>query len=159
MIRTFFCIILFQLFIVIGYAQIKGKVVKISDGDTFTVLTASNETVKVRLHGIDCPEKSQDFGQVAKQHLSNLIFNRQVKIIKKNVDRYGRVVGVVFADTINVNEHLLSSGLAWHFKKYDTNPVWAKLETNAKSKRLGLWSMSNSVPPWMFRKNKTKSIK
>src|SRR5687768_7563427 len=73
---------------------IHGRVVSIADGDTFTLLTNENKQVKVRLHGIDCPERAQDFGQVARQKLSDLIFNQQVRVVEKDIDRYQRTVGM-----------------------------------------------------------------
>ncbi|HYH14178.1 MAG TPA: thermonuclease family protein, partial [Flavisolibacter sp.] len=73
---------------------IQGRVVSIADGDTFTLLTNEKKQVKVRLHGIDCPERAQDFGQVARQKLSDMIFNQQVRVVEKDVDRYQRTVGI-----------------------------------------------------------------
>jgi endonuclease YncB( thermonuclease family) len=78
-----------------------GKVVAIADGDTFTLLTSENNSIKIRLHGIDCPEKKQDFGQVAKQKLSDLVFRKNVRAIKKDVDRYGRTIALVYDEQNN----------------------------------------------------------
>src|SRR5687768_14232089 len=97
---------------ILSGAQIKGRVVGIADGDTFTLLTSKKESVRVRLHGVDCPEKSQAYGQRAKQFLSELIFDKQVIVFKKNKDRYGRVIGVVSCNDVNVNEKLLEGGWA-----------------------------------------------
>ena len=130
-----------------------GKVVAVADGDTFTYLNAENKTVKVRLHGIDCPEKKQDYGQVAKQKLSDLIFGEQVEVVETDIDRYKRVIAKVYTKQNKcVNEELLKSGLAWHYKQYDKNETWAHMEQEAKRKKLGLWSMSNPTPPWEWRK-------
>jgi micrococcal nuclease len=126
--------------------------VAISDGDTFTLLTADKTQIKIRLHGIDCPEKSQDFGQVAKKFLSDLIYNKDVKVEKTDVDRYGRTIGKVEFGDINVNESLLKAGLAWHYKKYDKNEDWQKLEDDARAAKIGLWSRSDAQPPWEYRK-------
>src|SRR5688572_126201 len=76
--------------------SIGGKVVGISDGDTFKLLVAGNKQLRVRLHGIDCPEKNQDFGMVARSKLSDLIFGKLVKVIEKDRDRYGRTIGIVY---------------------------------------------------------------
>ena len=130
-------------------AQLIGKVISIADGDTFTLLVDSTQ-VKIRLHGIDCPEKRQDFGQVAKKFLSEMVFNKIVH--KTNRDRYGRTIGIVFIDNINVNEGLLKAGLAWHYKKYDHNSVWTLLEDIARAEKKGLWSIANPLPPWDWRK-------
>lgn len=132
--------------------QISGKVISIADGDTFTLLTDDKEQIKIRLHGIDCPEKSQDYGQVAKQYLSDLIFGKQVEVEKTDIDRYGRTIGKVKAGLVAVNEAMLTAGLAWHYKKYDNNPEWAKLEDDARAGKIGLWSKSDAQPPWDYRK-------
>lgn len=136
---------------------IYGKVVGIADGDTFTLLTDEKKQVKVRLHGIDCPERAQDFGQVARQKLSDLVFNQQVRVVEKDVDRYQRTVGVVYtSDDVCVNEELLRAGLAWHYSEYDKNPEWAALEQEARQKRIGLWSHPKPVRPSEYRKSKRK---
>ena len=131
------------------------KVVSISDGDTFTLLDADNKQIKIRLYGIDCPEKSQDFGAVAKQKLSDLVFNQRVQVTKKDIDRYGRTVALVYiVNGICVNEEMLKAGLAWHYKEYDQNPYWDVLENSARQKGLGLWKQPNPTPPWAWRKQK-----
>ena len=139
---------------------IRGRVVGIADGDTFTLLTDEKKQVKVRLHGIDCPERAQDFGQVARQKLSDLVFNEQVRVVEKDVDRYQRTVGIVYTtDNRCVNEELLRAGLAWHYSEYDKNPEWAALEEEAREKRIGLWSHPNPVRPSEYRKSKRKPKK
>jgi len=135
------------------YSQLVGKVVSIADGDTFTMVV-NNEQIKIRLHGIDCPEKSQDFGNVAKEFLSALVFGKTVSVKKLDTDRYGRTIGMVLIDSVNVSEELLKAGLAWHYKYYDKSLIWAKLEEAARKEKKGLWSLSNPIPPWDFRKAK-----
>lgn len=154
-----FFIFLFAILPILVIAQLKGKVVRIADGDTFTLLTEENRQVKVRLYGIDCPEKAQAFGQVAKQFLSNQIFGKQVEVHEKNIDRYGRTIGIVFTDNpINVNEALIKVGLAWYYSDYDKNhPAWDSLEKQAREKKIGLWSQPNPIAPWNFRRQKRKS--
>ncbi len=135
--------------------QLKGKVVSIADGDTFTLLTAENKQVKVRLHGIDAPEKKQPFGQRAKQHLSKLVFGKQVKLSALKKDRYGRTLGIVYDESGgNVNESMLRAGMAWHFKRYDKNITWARLEREARNNRVGLWSQPGAIAPWKWRKQR-----
>ena len=138
---------------------LRGKVVSIADGDTFTLLTSDKQQVKVRLHGIDCPERAQDFGQVARQKLSDLVFNQPVRIVEKDIDRYKRTVAVVYtADNRCVNEELLSAGLAWHYTQYDNNPQWATLEKEARRKRVGLWSQPNPIRPSEYRNSKRNKV-
>jgi micrococcal nuclease len=140
----------------IGFAQLVGKVVSVSDGDTFTLLV-SKEQYKIRLYGIDCPESGQDFGNVAKNFLSDKVFGKVVTVTKMDIDRYGRTIGMVFIDEINVNEELLKAGLAWHYKAYDKNHEWSKFEEKARKLKLGLWSHPNPIPPWEFRKMKSNT--
>ena len=133
--------------------ELTNKVVGISDGDTFTLLTSENDQIKIRLFGIDCPEKSQDFGEVAKQKLSELIYKKPVRFITKDKDRYGRIVAIVYtANGMCVNEEMIKSGLAWHYKIFDKNPYWDVLEIAARKEKVGLWVDSNPTPPWLWRK-------
>lgn len=146
-------VVLFLIFPFSCFSQITGRVISVTDGDTFTMIE-SNKQVKVRLHGIDCPEKGQDFYFVAKQSLSDMVFGKFVTVKRISIDKYKRIVGIVWIDEINVNERMLRSGLAWHYKKYDTNPEWKKFEQQAKLSKCGVWSMSNPIAPWEFRKRK-----
>ena len=133
---------------------ISGKVIGIQDGDSITLLTDTKTEIKVRLEGIDCPEKKQDFGTVAKQYTSDLVFSQNVTIHTTGKDRFGRTLGYVFLqDGTNLNEELLKAGLAWHFIKYNKSPRLAQLVSDARSSRIGLWQLSSAIPPWDFRKN------
>jgi len=138
------------------FPQLVGKVVSVADGDTFTMLVKGNERVKVRLHGIDCPEKGQDYSDVARNHIAALLrlSKDSVKVDVKNKDRYGRTIGIAYAGRTNFNESLLEHGLAWHYKQYDKNPKWALMEEGARHARFNLWSLPNPVPPWEWRKKK-----
>ncbi|KAF0236684.1 MAG: hypothetical protein FD181_2588 [Prolixibacteraceae bacterium] len=129
-----------------------GKVIKITDGDTIVVLTDDKEQIKIRLEGIDCPESSQDFGTKAKQATSELCFGKQVKIIKSGEDKYGRTLGYVLVGDVNVNEELLRLGMDWHYKQYNKDEELAKIEMQARTKKVGLWSQPNPVAPWDFRR-------
>lgn len=153
MMKRYFVFLVFAFIPFYACAQLEGKVIGISDGDTFTLLV-DKETIKVRLHGIDCPEKKQDFGNVAKTFISDLVFGKMVSVKIMNKDRYGRTIGMVPINGLNVNEELLKAGLAWHFKRYDKNPVWAQLEEKAKEEKKGLWSLANPTSPWEYRKVK-----
>jgi endonuclease YncB( thermonuclease family) len=132
---------------------IDGKVVSIADGDTFTLLSNENKQIKIRLYGIDCPEKKQDFGQVAKQKLSDFIFGKTVRVVQKDIDRYKRIVALVYDKQNNcINTEMLKAGLAWHYTKYDQNPEWQQLENSARANHLGLWSQPSPTPPWEWRR-------
>lgn len=146
----------------ISYAlpPIQGKVVRIADGDTITVLQNSKQ-YKIRLYGIDTPEKKQDFGQKAKKFTSDMIFRQQVKVVVYDIDRYGRTVGMVYIGKKCLNEELIKNGYAWVYKHYCFESFcnnWLKLERKARVNKLGLWIYNNPVPPWDFRRGKSNKI-
>src|SRR5690606_41000810 len=131
---------------------LSGEVVRVADGDTFAMLVEGQQH-RIRLHGIDCPEKGQPYNRVATQFTKDMLALGKVKVQRMDTDRYGRVVGIVLInDTINLNERLLEAGLAWHYKSYDRNPEWAKLETIAKTAKRGLWEEEGAIAPWEWRK-------
>lgn len=130
------------------------KVIGVTDGDTIVVMTEDKQQVKIRLEGIDCPESKQDFGDRAKQATSDLCFGKVVRIESTGQDRYGRTLAFVYVGQECVNKELLKSGMAWHYKKYNNDSELAKLETEAREKKIGLWSQANPVAPWDWRKSK-----
>jgi len=138
--------------------KIQGKVIKIADGDTFTMIFDNDFDVRVRLNGIDCPEKNQPFSKRAKQLLSDFIFGKMVVVKYKEKDRYGRVIGDVYIDGLHVNYEMVKYGLAWHFKRYSDDDQLDSLEKDARYKRIGIWSNKNPIPPWEWRKG-TRPIK
>jgi micrococcal nuclease len=131
-----------------------GTVISVTDGDTIVVLKEDKTSVKIRLEGIDCPEAKQDFGTKAKQATSQLCFGKNVTVVKSGEDRYGRTLAMVYVGKLCVNEELIRQGLAWHFKKYNKDPELARLENEARTAKIGLWSMGNAVAPWEFRRIK-----
>lgn len=133
-----------------------GKVVGITDGDTFKMLVDDSVEYKIRLHGIDCPEKAQAFSQVAKKALSDMIFGQEIKVEYTKKDRYGRIIGKVYFGKLYVNEELIKQGMAWHFTKYDQNTEWQNLEQEARAQKIGLWADSDPMAPWLYRENKKK---
>jgi micrococcal nuclease len=143
------------LLISIANAQtITGKVVGVADGDTITVLEGSTQ-YKIRLYGIDTPERGQDFGNRAKQFTSSKVFGQQVQVTQKDKDRYGRVVGMVFVGNTCVNQVIVKAGLAWVYNQYCKDSVcskWRGLEKQARQSRIGLWSHPNPIPPWDYRR-------
>lgn len=129
-----------------------GKVVSITDGDTLQLRTA-DETIKIRLVGIDAPEKSQAFGMAAKKRLSELTFGKQASVIVISKDLYGRSLGVVVVDGVDANLQIVRDGLAWHYKAYSKDKSLAAAELAARKERLGIWSDSATpIPPWDFRR-------
>lgn len=158
MIRTIYIFLLILFLPVICSSQdiITGKVIKVADGDTFTILTGGKEQIRIRLYGIDAPESKQDYGTKSRHFVNGLIYGKVVKIENKGIDRYKRVLGIVWIDSINLNEKLLENGLAWHYKHFDKSKRYADLEQHARNKKINIWSMNNPVAPWDFRKNKSK---
>ncbi|HEV2832284.1 MAG TPA: thermonuclease family protein [Hanamia sp.] len=137
-----------------------GKVIKIVDGDTFDVLTNNNSTIRIRMNGIDCPERKQDYYQVCKNALAQFIFGKNVQLVTHGKDRYQRIIADVFYKNENINVAMIQNGFAWHYKKYSSDERMAKAEQNARIKKTGLWKMKDAIAPWDFRKlNKTKKKK
>ncbi|WP_333863606.1 thermonuclease family protein [Sphingobacterium sp.] len=134
---------------------LKGKVIRIADGDTITILDSNKSQIRIRLYGIDCPENGQDFGNVAKKYTSELCFAKTISVGIKDRDQYGRIVGIVWTeDSINVNLASLKEGLAWHYKHFDHSDEFAQAEYLAKLEKRGLWKQPNAIPPWEFRREK-----
>jgi endonuclease YncB( thermonuclease family) len=125
---------------------LSGQVVAVSDGDTIGVLDAQRVTHRIRLAGIDAPELGQPFSQRSKQHLAGLVHGREVQVQWNKLDRYGRVVGKVIADDLDVCREMVAAGLAWHYKAYqqeqsaEDQRSYSDAEDAARQMHLGLWS-------------------
>lgn len=133
------------------------KVVSISDGDTFTCLTDRNDQLKVRMAGIDAPESAQPYGNKSKQKLSSLIGSEFVKLTVQDKDQYGRYVArVTRLDGVDVNAEMVRAGAAWVYRQYNKDRSMLVYESEAKSRKLGLWSLGprEQTPPWEWRKEK-----
>lgn len=138
-----------------------GKVVAVLDGDTIEVLR-HGKAERIRLRGVDCPEKKQPFGQKAKQFTSSLVFGKTVTVVPSEKGRYGRTIGDVFLPTgVNLSYELVKAGLAWWYHKYSDDVVLAALELEAQVAKRGLWIDPHPIPPWEYRhpkKNGRKNI-
>ena len=135
-----------------------GKVVGVTDGYTITVLR-DKEQVKIRLYGIDCPEKGQAFGNKAKQFTSKMVFGKVVEVEVMDTDRYGRTVALVAVNKQILNEELLKAGYAWVYYQYCHEMIchaWADYQFAAKLDKRGLWRDPAPIPPWEFRRKKRK---
>jgi micrococcal nuclease len=137
--------------------SLNGKVIKIVDGDTFDVLTDAQTTIRIRMNGIDCPERKQDYYQVCKDALSEYIFGKKVQLITHGKDKYTRTIADVFYKKENINLTMIKNGFAWHYKKYSSDPAMTKAERKARAAKIGLWQMNNAIAPWNFRKLKKKN--
>lgn len=133
--------------------EITGKVISIADGDTLTILVDKTPT-KVRLAEIDTPEMGQAFGKRAKQTLSDLAFDKIAKVVVTDLDRYGRQVGRVYVDTLDVNKEMVRLGLAWAYLQYQTDTSFSELEAEARAAKRGLWALPEDQrkPPWVWRR-------
>ena len=135
-----------------------GLVVAISDGDTITLLTEDKQQLKIRLVGIDTPEKKQAYGSKAREHLASRIFKQEVEVNLRKKDQYGRHLGVIYIGGIDINQLMIQDGYAWFYKQYAKDQPkeealrYAKAEQDARAKHKGLWADPNPVAPWDFRK-------
>ena len=127
-----------------------GKVIGVMDGDTIKILK-QRTTVKVRLAEIDAPESRQAFGTQAKQTLSSMVFGKEVQIVQRDQDRYGRLVGTVYVDGQNVNAEMVRRGMAWVYRHYAKDPSLLEIENLARIKKRGLWTDPHAIPPWEYR--------
>jgi endonuclease YncB( thermonuclease family) len=150
---------------------LEGRVVRVTDGDTIVVLDKSNQQHKIRLAGIDAPESKQPYGQASRKHLAELVAGKSVAVEWAKHDKYGRIVGKVMVaspdacpdarpecpKTLDACLAQITSGLAWHFKRYQSEQSeedrhrYAYAEEEARAKRAGLWREANPIPPWEWR--------
>ena len=139
-----------------------GRVVRVTDGDTVVVLDAANAQHKIRLTGIDAPERGQAFGTKSKEHLSDSVAGKFVVVEYEKRDRYKRILGKVLLNDKDMNLEQVRAGLAWHYKKYQKEQtpedleLYSEAEIEAREARRGLWHDPEPVPPWEYRKLKRK---
>lgn len=139
---------------------LEGHMVGVHDGDTVTLLMAANQQVKIRLAQIDAPESHQAFGQRSKQSLSDMVFDRNIRVEKETIDKYGRTVGTIYVDGIDVNREQVKRGMAWAYRKYMHDQTLLRVEDEARQAKIGLWSDPNPMPPWDYRHGgKSGSVK
>jgi endonuclease YncB( thermonuclease family) len=132
--------------------EIRGKVVSIADGDTITVLDSEKVQYKIRLEGIDAPERGQAFGTKSKEKLSELVGEKEVVVRWEKKDRYGRILGDVHLDDRLINLEMVQDGMAWHYKQYSKSKELAEAEEEARKAKKGIWGDKSPEPPWEFRK-------
>lgn len=131
------------------------KVVGITDGDTITVLTPTLEEVKIRLYGVDAPERKQAFGTRAREFLASLVFGQDVTIHPTGRDLYGRTIAKVFVNGRDAGLTCIEYGYCWWYQEYAKNEtLYKKAQEKAKKQELGLWVDEKPVAPWKFRKAK-----
>ena len=135
------------------HVDLAGRVVRVADGDTVTVLDRRNTQHKVRLYGIDSPERDQPYGKAAKNALQRLIDNRPVEVVVVAKDSYGRTVGTLYRDGVNLNEAMVAAGYAWWYQHFAPNERrLEEAEQRARAQRVGLWAEPRPVAPWDWRR-------
>jgi len=162
--EKYLSILLVSAALVLGNAAVantlQGRVVGVSDGDTVTVLDADNKPHKIRLSGIDAPEKEQAYGQKSKESLSELVFGKSVDVEWRKQDRYGRTVGKIMLGGVDICLEQLKRGMAWHYKQYQQEQtaqdrlIYAESEILARSMGAGLWQDAEPLEPSAFRHKK-----
>ena len=136
------------------------QVIKVSDGDTLNIQKVENgkfvgEMLRIRMYGMDAPEKSQDYGSESKQALEKLVVGKNLSLEVKNKDRYGRTVAIIYANGKNVNEEMVKTGNAWWYQEYAKKDMqFEEYQKNAKQKKLGIFSRKGYEEPWNYRKEK-----
>lgn len=154
--KKLFAVLIFALVLVFVQNSIaknpsfEARVTRVIDGDTIEVSRA-NQSIRIRFFGIDAPELKQSFGKQSKEALSRILNDKQVQIIYKNKDTYGRIVAIVKLDDIDINRFLVSKGYAWANTYY--SDAYIKEQENAKKNRLGLWKENNPIEPYKWRKH------
>jgi endonuclease YncB( thermonuclease family) len=175
--RFLFCFGVLASSFELSGATLTGKVVKVADGDTIRILVGT-EQHRVRLQGIDAPERKQPYGKASGRSLSALVAGKQVKVEYDKRDRYGRIVGVVWVRspdtpcdvepcsmTLDVGMYQLTVGMAWWYRYYAKEQTPEKRgqyefsEFEAKAKKAGLWQETEPVAPWDWRRQKRRARK
>lgn len=130
---------------------VQGWVVGVADGDTITILTKAKTQHRIRLAEIDAPESSMPYGRAAKKFLSDAIYRQTVSVHSQGIDRYGRLLGVVYQNKQNINMLMVSNGYAWAYRQYLTDLAYCRAEAIARKARRGLWAEPDPIPPWQWR--------
>ncbi|WP_228412863.1 MULTISPECIES: thermonuclease family protein [unclassified Chryseobacterium] len=148
------------LFPAILFSQTSGKVIKISDGDTITVLLKGNTQKKLRLAEVDCPENGQAFGKNAKQFTSEQVFGKTITFKETSTDRYGRSIAKIYYDNDKyLSKEVIKAGMGWWYFSYSKDDSLGKLQEKAQQKKIGLWQDVHAVAPWEYRKMRREQSK
>lgn len=136
-------------------ADLTGKVVKIQDGDTITILDNQNVQHRIRFAQIDAPESNQPWGAKSKSYLTSRLAGKTVTVVSAGTDRYKRVLGTVYLSNVNINVEQVKTGNAWVYTQYATDKSLFEIEKQARLNKVGLWRLPESerIAPWIWRKN------
>lgn len=130
---------------------LEGRVVKVYDGDTITLLDKDMQQHRIRFYGIDAPEKSQSFGKRSQENLASMIAGKMINVDVQAEDRYGRSVGIVYLDDVDINKRQVADGYAWAYMQYG-GEIYKNDELRAREKKLGMWIDPNIEQPSEYRK-------
>lgn len=140
-------------------STLTGKVVRVADGDTITVLDSSHQQHRIRFLGIDAPERGQAYGNYCRQNLADKIAGETVEVDYQKRDRYGRITGTVYYDGRDINLEQLQDGCAWFYRYYareldrDMRQAYDAAETEARKSGIGLWRDPDPVNPYDYRRS------
>ena len=133
---------------------------KVIDGDTYHIQLNNNTKLKIRMEGIDAPEKGMPFYKESKQFLNKITSGKKIRFIQSSKDQYGRIIAKTYLENNQeLGEEMIKNGMAWHFKKYSKDTNLARLEISAKIDHVGLWEAVNPQAPWEFRRLKKLKLK
>jgi micrococcal nuclease len=134
-------------------ADVKGFYVeRVVDGDTLVLSFAKSNVVTLRLDGIDAPEKGQPYYREAKAYLDSLVTRGAISVLTNGADRYKRTIATVYIQGTNINQQMIEAGMAWHYKRFNSDASMAKSEDRARASRAGLWREEKPTAPWDYRK-------
>lgn len=149
--RFLICVALICFSALAHAAEFSGKVIAVMDGDTLLVIR-DGHPVKVRFAEIDAPEKAQPFGMASQKSLAEMVMGKQIKVVSRAVDDYGRLVATVYAGEINVNREQVRRGMAWEYSRFHSNRKLMALQREAQQARRGLWAGEDPAEPSLWRK-------
>jgi endonuclease YncB( thermonuclease family) len=141
-------------------ATLFGRVIEVNDGDVITVFNL-NRPVRIKLLAVDAPEKDQAFGDVAKKHLSELVYDKSVSVEYWGIASDGSLVGRVTLNSADVGAQMIRDGAAWFDASgqdrlsASDREVYQQSEQAARSEKRGLWQAENPIAPWEFVRAKT----
>jgi endonuclease YncB( thermonuclease family) len=138
--------------------EVFGRIVRVTDGDSVTLLSSDNTRITIRLAGIDAPESRMSYGHAAQAHLAGLLLNKEVVAVTHKQDRYRRTVATLLMGSKDINLIMVQAGMAWHYKRYaheqprNQAANYAEAELVARTESRGLWQHEKPMPPWLWRK-------
>lgn len=135
-------------------AQMKGTLGLVIDGDSFYMVQDNGRRIRIRLSGIDSPENGQPYTEESKAFLNSLLQDQEIIMTPDGTDKLGRPVAIITAAGQDIAQEMIRNGFAWHYKKYSDDAELARLETEARAEKRGLWADPNAIAPWVYKQQK-----